>query len=106
MRISDWSSDVCSSDLPACLHEFHPPELLPRPVSSEECPKPHRSGIRHWTYDPGDKAEPVSRARRPRRPIGILGNKGPASAGEAWGKDGNWSAAPGEDGNYVNAIDL
>src|SRR3546814_15392191 len=33
MRISDWSSDVCSSDLPAPCHSWgrdHPFDLVPR----------------------------------------------------------------------------
>src|SRR3546814_12848586 len=28
MRISDWSSDVCSSDLPAALHQVRRQDLL------------------------------------------------------------------------------
>src|SRR3546814_15333484 len=40
MRISDWSSDVCSSDLDAALHAEQPDNLLPGPL------RPHdRAGI-------------------------------------------------------------
>src|SRR3546814_4538302 len=36
MRISDWSSDVCSSDLPGQRREPRPQRLLPRPVRRHE----------------------------------------------------------------------
>src|SRR3546814_13332794 len=44
MRISDWSSDVCSSDLPEGMVNITPPELSPALLSSwrtceRRCPK-------------------------------------------------------------------
>src|SRR3546814_14696098 len=39
MRISDWSSDVCSSDLPTCRLRTRPGDLLPnRPVPRRRLP--------------------------------------------------------------------
>src|SRR3546814_17003573 len=35
MRISDWSSDVCSSDLPACLIKFLPGVSVTHPTPAQ-----------------------------------------------------------------------
>src|SRR3546814_4476835 len=50
MRISDWSSDVCSSDLRYSGDELpaHPGVLLPNPRSHDSEP----SGWRHWQLIP------------------------------------------------------
>src|SRR3546814_7304861 len=40
MRISDWSSDVCSSDLTACQARPHSAQAPANPVDSELLPSP------------------------------------------------------------------
>src|SRR3546814_8912999 len=43
MRISDWSSDVCSSDL-SCRQVHHHPEAGPKREQQRQVTPPHRSG--------------------------------------------------------------
>src|SRR3546814_13582797 len=52
MRISDWSSDVCSSDLPGCSRAARPPA---RSIHAEcgEC-RSGREAHRDWTRMPRD----------------------------------------------------
>src|SRR3546814_2056557 len=62
MRISDWSSDVCSSDLPAraggdCLRRRQPRRL------DVPLPHPGASGSRHDGCDPCHRSEPDMSAR-------------------------------------------
>src|SRR3546814_4856819 len=58
MRISDWSSDVCSSDLPggAAGHRVQPrqPQLPARKIGPPRPPTDCRGGRRPW---PGRSAE-------------------------------------------------
>src|SRR3546814_12552856 len=46
MRISDWSSDVCSSDLITKLdtHAYHPHRLCPHPLVSARAAPQHDPG--------------------------------------------------------------
>src|SRR3546814_10171300 len=62
MRISDWSSDVCSSDLPAPPRPPRPAWLLARPIPLRDpCPRivsgPERLESGWWD---GDDARPDS----------------------------------------------
>src|SRR3546814_1588891 len=45
MRISDWSSDVCSSDLAALVHQHQVPLVHPRMVGDELPPEADTIGV-------------------------------------------------------------
>src|SRR3546814_10178147 len=72
MRISDWSSDVCSSDLIGCRKEVR----LPRPFRCQILQQDAAFGIdasrlkhrfHHLPRDPHDDARIVGRRGQPRR---------------------------------------
>src|SRR3546814_10318450 len=65
MRISDWSSDVCSSDLRNSDHSFlSPPTMAPPPgQASRRSGQPRRRGEAH-----SGTARPADRPRRDQAP--------------------------------------
>src|SRR3546814_8711280 len=72
MRISDWSSDVCSSDLPACLHPsnlfylvFSRPKM--NPASSAFCHQRMTAACPVFCHWKMNRASPVSRLQKLRR---------------------------------------
>src|SRR5574340_734595 len=86
----DWSSDVCSSDLPPHATRAHAPRRGARPVP----PRVQRPLRRHARADPAGAARPAPRAdeprcrdRRARRRLGALarGAAGPLGPGRAHG---------------------
>src|SRR3546814_20179093 len=79
MRISDWSSDVCSSDLPSCWYRANQddapgaPPAFPALIAAVTDTDGTITGVhRHWLNSaPRDKAQVAT----PRRAIGdLLGN--------------------------------
>src|SRR3546814_14581105 len=68
MRISDWSSDVCSSDLDAryllllCEHHVGPLQLLPRGDRTWSCLCALRSGVERRPRQPGLQDAEIGRA--------------------------------------------
>src|SRR3546814_18878555 len=56
MRISDWSSDVCSSDVPAPYTSFRPSHDAPKFTRN-----PHRSGFFCASMVPGVPLHPATR---------------------------------------------
>src|SRR3546814_2307291 len=72
MRISDWSSDVCSSDLPAGDDDamFAPAdaECVRRSVVDDECTR-HDVSVPHDVEDP-DPGSTVPRVRSEERRVG------------------------------------
>src|SRR3546814_18144896 len=75
MRISDWSSDVCSSDLRPSSHSLHTALLR----SAPERPWPPPNG-----GAPGDRPHPTGRGNRHDR--NEARNAGPAGHGHAAGR--------------------
>src|SRR3546814_5175158 len=65
MRISDWSSDVCSSDLPGCSRAARPPA---RSIHAEcgEC-RSGREAHRDWTRMPRDPRAGLQQRSEERR---------------------------------------
>src|SRR3546814_3503850 len=61
MRISDWSSDVCSSDLDRAVRRF-----LGKPEQRPRVDRP-ADGVIHVALDEGDVAERAERAERLRK---------------------------------------
>src|SRR3546814_17384345 len=71
MRISDWSSDVCSSDLAAAKQTHHAPELQRRPrLDDNSAAQTDIAGIEHGGLPRRDR--PLILGERQRE--GIVGN--------------------------------
>src|SRR3546814_6034287 len=68
MRISDWSSDVCSSDLPAPYTSFRPSHDAPKFTRN-----PHRSGFFCASMVPGVPLPPANRGGICGGPFGDIG---------------------------------
>src|SRR3546814_2204580 len=73
MRISDWSSDVCSSDLIVLRQRTAPTQLVEYPTKTIAERIEHHHLI--WTERPGKLRHPAKRQNRrrakPRRPASI-----------------------------------
>src|SRR3546814_20360320 len=103
MRISDWSSDVCSSDLPesspgfaarawATAYSRNPTRTFPNPQS--RTPNPGRNGhCTHPHHGHGPRTRP-GRADNPAVPVRALA-RGRGGAGGAGGDRPDWAGRPG-----------
>src|SRR3546814_16072813 len=97
MRISDWSSDVCSSDLIVLRQRTAPTQLVEYPTKTIAERIEHHHLI--WTERPGKLRHPAKRQNRrrakPRRPASIRRSE-ERRVGKEWDRRcrSRWSPYP------------
>src|SRR3546814_20496564 len=105
MRISDWSSDVCSSDL---LRELEEDGLITRTVYAEVPPRveyamteatkalePTIASLLRWWREHGKEASKDKKKRQPNRPSPSLAEKRRGDARTSWKDIGKASSREG-----------
>src|SRR3546814_7452226 len=91
MRISDWSSDVCSSDLRARVQHPAPPPETWRSVNSTDETQRAQARLKNKQRDDDDQRQAVTNDRCARR-AGSTRSPSPNASDGAGARGGDWKS--------------